>query len=407
MNFEKLTLIRLLRTKDSKFLLSLADNLFIRPMNRTIFKAIKNYYKRYGKIPSSEVLAEAIKVNFNDDKAEKYTGMLEWFELYEGELPSNEELYQNLKDAYVLFQIDDNIEKLVESAKNKDIPEIKKLINTIQGNAGHHHKTPENIFELEYLPSKIRTIDSSLLSMRNAGLKMGGLVIVGGTSGGGKSIFTLQQLMYSYSVNNLDVCLLNMELSTDETIARMYSHATQTDFSKVYGNSEPEMVAKVNSWKQKYFGRENEFRMKSVRYSISEIEAVVRQQAADGIVLFGIDYLQIIDSDSSIDEWKQLRDLVRLLHQLTLELQIVIVSPVQINFSDTSLKDNELKVTVRGSKELEFSSSVFLFIYQNTEEYNENMARIFTVKARNAKKNIYVVQTDFNHMVFNDTGVIL
>jgi archaellum biogenesis ATPase FlaH len=236
---------------------------------------------------------------------------------------------------------------------------------------------------------------------------MGGLVLIGGTSGGGKSIYTLQQLMYSFSVDKIPTCLLNMELGLDETIARMYSQATGKEFSEIYGNTSPSVIASVNSWKQKYFTGDVEFRIKSIRYSVSEIEHTIRTQAAQGIVLFGIDYLQITDMETSSEEWKQLSNLVRLLHQLTQELQIVIISPVQINFSDTKVKDNELQVTIRGSRELEFSSSVFLFIYQTQEEYKENVARVFTIKARNAKKQIYMLQTDFSRMAFIDTKIIL
>lgn len=63
------------------------------------------------------------------------------------------------------------------------------------------------MLNIDYTPSKIRTIDSCFESMRTHGLKLGGLTIVGGTSGGGKSIFTLQQLMYSYKEDKINTCL--------------------------------------------------------------------------------------------------------------------------------------------------------------------------------------------------------
>gem|GEM_PF-4368063 len=74
---------------------------------------------------------------------------------------------------------------------------------------------------------------------------------------------------------------------------------------------------------------------------------------------------------------------------------------------DVKEKDGELKIHVRGSKELENSSSVFLFIYQTREEYESKTARVFTLKARNAKKATYMVQTEFGKMKFVDTGVVL
>jgi hypothetical protein len=92
---------------------------------------------------------------------------------------------------------------------------------------------------------------------------------------------------------------------------------------------------------------------------------------------------------------------------LTQELACVILTPTQVNIQDTKEKDGELKVTTRGSRELEFSATVFLFIYQSKEEYEEGMARIFTIKARNASKKTYVVKTNFAIMAFEDTGMVL
>jgi replicative DNA helicase len=341
------------------------------------------------------------------EKASTYVSMLESFKDYEGELPESVEIIKSLQDAHVIANVDEHIEQLVEASKAKDIETVKSLISKLDNSLLTTTKTPESMLDVTYEPSKIRIIDSCIESMRSSSLKMGGLVLIGGTSGGGKSIYTLQQLMYSFSVDKIPTCLLNMELGLDETIARMYSQATGKEFSEIYGNTSPSVIASVNSWKQKYFTGDVEFRIKSIRYSVSEIEHTIRTQAAQGIVLFGIDYLQITDMETSSEEWKQLSNLVRLLHQLTQELQIVIISPVQINFSDTKVKDNELQVTIRGSRELEFSSSVFLFIYQTQEEYKENVARVFTIKARNAKKQIYMLQTDFSRMAFIDTKIIL
>jgi replicative DNA helicase len=407
MNFEKLSLITILQRKDPTLLQTLSVHHFKKPAHKTLFKALISYNKQFSKIPTVDILSSAIQTQMDADKASIYVSMLESFKEYDGELPSSEEIIKNLDDAYLIANVDAHIEQLVEAAKSKDIETVKSLLSKLDNSVSTSSKKPENILDVTYEPSKIRTIDSCMESMRANNLKMGGLVLIGGTSGGGKSIYTLKQLMYSFSVDRVPTCLLNMELGLDETIARMYSQATGKDFSEVYGNTNPSVVASVNSWKQKYFSGDIEFRIKSIRYSISEIEHTIRTQAAQGIVLFGIDYLQIADLDVSTEEWKQLSKLVRLLHQLTQELQIVIISPVQINFSDTKIKDNELQVTIRGSRELEFSSSVFLFIYQTQEEYKENVCRIFTVKARNAKKQIYLTQTLFSQMNFIDTGVVL
>jgi replicative DNA helicase len=241
--------------------------------------------------------------------------------------------------------------------------------------------------------------------MESRGVRIGGLTIIGAGTGAGKSVFVLNQLMYSYKVEKLNTCLLNLELGADETMARMYAHASNTDFNVVYGNED--IVEIVQTWKNDYFSEDNIFTMKNVRFDTEEIVEIIRQQASLGVTVFGIDYLQLVDSAYSKKEWEALRDLVRALHTLTLELGIVIISPVQINLDEVDEGDGKVKIKVRGSRELENSSTLFLFIYQSVDEYKEDVARIFTIKARNARKYTYVVQTDFTHMKFVDTGVVL
>jgi hypothetical protein len=75
--------------------------------------------------------------------------------------------------------------------------------------------------------------------------------------------------------------------------------------------------------------------------------------------------------------------------------------------TDTKEKDGQLKITTRGSKELEFSASVFLFIYQTPEEYENSVARVFTIKSRNSAKKTYVIETDYDKMRVLDTGMTL
>ena len=98
-------------------------------------------------------------------------------------------------------------------------------------------------------------------------------------------------------------------------------------------------------------------------------------------------------------------NLVKDLHALSVEHNIVILSPTQLNL--TKDKKGNIEATTRGSKELNFSSSLFLLIYQNKEEFKEGVARIIVEKARNAKKLTLMTKTDFEHMKFTDLGITL
>ncbi len=404
---EKAILKYAFETKDLVFLYKLKPKFFKNPVAKTVLKALQSYVNTFNTIPSYELFNEKLKTKLPDEKAEAYTGFVEGLSLLEIDA-SGEELYDLIVQEYKITVIDEHIEDIVETAKEKDLDSLQQLINQLQGQLVINDKLPEDIVDTEYTPAKIRLISPFMPTMQQQNLMFAGVTLVGGSTGGGKSLFTMNQLLYSYDKEGYNVCLLNLELGFDETLARMYSYITKTPFNEVYGNTDDGMVEKINQWKKEFFGREkNKFYIKNTRLSISDITAIIKAMHKQGVTVFGLDYIQIVDADTNIEEWKQLRDLVRELHRLAQELGIVIITPVQVNMHDVKEKDGELKIHVRGSKELENSSSVFLFIYQTKEEFEDNVARVFTLKARNAKKNTYMVQTEFDKMTFVDTGIIL
>ena len=406
MNYDKLYLKRLFNTKDISLLTKVKPEMFKYAMAKSTIKLLKGYVKKHGVIPTIEVFNAVLSSAMAADKAEIYSAYLTGLELIEADI-TVEAVLDGLKAQYVLSATDDAIEELVSASAEKDTDRVKELIRELSATLNVHEKTPEAVKDTIYQPSNIRMIKPFLPSMVERGMLFGGLTIIGAGTGAGKSVFLINQLLYSYKVENLNVCLLNLELGADETMARMYSCATETPFEEVFGNDTPKMVGKVTAWKENYFGEDHKFTMKNIRFDVEEIVEIIRQQASLGVTVFGVDYLQLVDSSSQFEEWKALRDLVRALHTLTLELGITILSPVQINVSDVEEGDGELKISVRGSRELENSATAFLFIYQNKEEYKEDVARIFTVKARNARKYTYVTTTNFGKMKFEDTGIIL
>ena len=406
MNYDKIALKRVLNTKKLDLLSKIKPEYIKYGVARFMLKALKTYVRKYGVIPDLEVFIAELKKALPEDKQEIYIGYLEGLENVKGEI-TDDALIDALKSQYTLMITDENIEALVEASSAKDVDTVRQIISQLSATLNTHEKLPDNIVDVDYQPSKIRTIRPFIKSMEQRGVYLGGLSIIGAPTGGGKSVFLANQLLYSYKVEKLSVCLLNLELGSDESIARLYCAANNIEFSSIYGNTDPEVISKVNKWREEYFSEEQLFTLKNVRYDTDEIEEVIRQQAAMGITVFFIDYLSLVDAPNNKKEWETLRDLVRNLHSLTLELGIVIISPVQINIDEIAEGDGDVKVRVRGSRELENSSTLFLIIYQNIEERKNNVARLFTVKARNAGKFTYVLQTDFSKMRFTDTGIIL
>jgi len=403
MNIEKVALKELFETKSLDLLSKIKKDYFVRPVPKVIFSALQSYVNTFHKIPDLGIFIAKLKAKLPEGKQEIYTGYLESLKDISERTPHNE-LIAALEDNHVVTLVDKNIEALVMAGQIRDVNAIKTIVAKLSENLTSSEKIPEDMQEITYTPANIKLIDPFLPTMRKH-MKLGGLVIIGGASGAGKSNLGLNQILYSYDQGH-NVCLLNLELGRDETISRMYSIANLEPFSSVYGNKDPVVVDKINKWRKSYFDRDNRFYIQTTGYDDIEIENIIKSMAAKGVTVFLIDYLNLVEV-SSEEEWRGLTKLIKKLHRLTQELGIVIMTPTQVNMSDTKEEDGELKVTTRGSKELEFSATVFLFIYQTQEEKEEHTARIFTLKARNAEKKTYIVEPRFRTMSYLDTGMVL
>jgi len=404
MNYERVAIRNIIFGKDEDLLVSLKPQMFLRKPTKLTYQLLYAYWLEFVKVPDLDLFLAYCKVKLNEADYNIVDGFIEGLKDVSVEATAYE-LKKGLTDAYYIAEIDKNLEELVKAGKDKDLKQIKLSIEQIYEATVDNDKLPKDINQTDYTPTRIHQIKPFLDTMRKNGLFFAGLTLIGARTGGGKSVLAVNQALYSYKEENLDVCYLNLELGKDEVFERLYCASTGSKFKEVHGNISPENVKKINEWKKSYFVEKNKFYIENTRYNHDEIRNTIHKMYKKGVRFFIIDYLQIVDSVSNKKEWEQLRDLVRDLHSMTLELGITILSPVQINQSDTKIKDDELNITVRGSKELENSATVFLYQFQSQEEYKEKTGRIFTIKARNAERLTYPVQTQFHLMRILDMGI--
>ena len=405
-NIDKVLIKYLLETKDEELLIEVPSSLFKRQLQKNVFNSLLSYYQEFNKIPDIDSLKEYLKLTLPKKEAEFSISWLEsGLENIENKY-TKEELKAFIKKATQVNYIDNSIKALIEFAKEKNISKFSNLINELSQKLTLQNKAPVDIAKKVYSSENITMVEPFLPSMKQNGLFFTGVSIIGAGSGAGKSIFLMNQLMYNYEQGE-SVCLLNLELGFNETLARMYSCATGTPFYQVYTIPEEGIEEKVNKWREEFFNRKNKFYMEDTSLNINEVENIIRVYAKKGVKIFGIDYLNLVELSASKDEWRVMANFVKRLHRLTRELGIVIISPTQINIQDIKEKDNQISVTARGTRELEFSSSVFLVLWRNKEEYQNHTMRIFTIKARNSKSNVYITETNFKCMKFNDTGIVI
>ncbi len=399
MNFDKIALKYILNNTEDYEKFSV--KMFSHGMATYIFRTIQAYYSKFKKVPDVSILSSAISNTVVEDKAKLYQAYLKSLNKIDITSVNLAEILDGLMQTSTIKNVDKIIEELTEANFNKDVSKVKSILKVLDTELNISIKSPVDIKETVFSVSAIKYIDSFLLSMRDNNMRLGGLTIVGAPTGAGKSVFSYQQALYSYE-QGLNVCVVSLEVPENEMLARLYSCANKEDFADIYKDEK-----NINLWKSEYFNKKNTFNIVATPLDTEELVKMIEVEAAKGTDLFVIDYLQLVESSSGYDEWKELAKLARKLHLLTLELGIIILSPVQINLMDTKVTDKDIKISVRGSRELENSSSLFLCIYADAEQYRDNVASLYTVKARNSRKVVYILETNFSQMRFEDTGVTL
>lgn len=397
MNFEKLALAKALSTPD--ILNHLEVSQFTTKSSRFIFKAIKAYYDKKGILPTKELLESTIRTQISEDKAEMFVGYLKGLKLTDTPI---DDILEGLGENKLIKEVDKNIAELLEAGEAKDTSRIKEILTRLNQSLSNQDHDLTDAKDIEFSIDTLKMLDCFV---EGVSTKLQGVVLVSAVSGGGKSIFSMNQALHSYKQGN-DVLYLNLELSSNEQMARMLSCELDIPFQDIYTNLSPEKVKEYNQLKEKVFGLPNKFKMRNSPVDADTIMDIIRAEARTGLDLVVIDYLQIVDSGKD-EAWKFLTNFVRDLHRLSLELGIVIITPIQINVEEIDEKSGKMKLTTRGARELEFSASLWFHIYQNKEEIEANLCRLFTMKARQARKDTYVLETNFEYMKFKGTGVVL
>jgi len=400
MNWQKIALKKLLIDNDYSLYTHLNKELFSKSY-RTIFVMIDKYYDAYSKLPTIDVLVAYIKSNFADDVADILVAILESLSKIKDNT-TNDEVIKELNKEKVVRELDNVAEDFLSALKNKQIDKVVKIAENIQVKAMEvNNKMPDDIRETDYKMEGLATLPIFLPTLQKQGIHLAGLSVIGSDSGSGKSLFSLQQALYSYKETGVKVGVLSLELPLSQLKARMYSIVNDIPY---YEAIKPENKEKILQWQKEYFEPDSFF-IKAIRYNVEEIRKAIDYMIKKGVKLIIIDYLNLVEADNYKEEWKQLADLAKDLHAKSVEHNIVILTPTQVNLSEN--KKGEVEATTRGSRELEFSSSLFLLIHQNKEEYKEKVARIIIKKARNAKKLTLMVRTEFEKMKFVDTSIIV
>lgn len=398
-NFEKLAIASLLEGKLKVNDLDIKD--FTGKSPRFLFNLIKKYSDTYGRIPAINSIEATINTQISEDKAKVYIGYL--MGLPENIQDDSEYILGGLRTSNNIKLLDSKIESLVELVSERDLDGAREVLKELLETTNDSKSSAIDAKDLEFTTDNIKMLDCYLNSVAN---KLQGVTVVSGFSGGGKSVFALNQALHSYKQGK-DVLYISLELGANESMARFLSHGLQIPFSDIYTDLDESEVAYYNQRKAELFGLPNKFKLIHLGINAQEIISTIRREAETGLDLVCIDYLQIVKNDTRGEKWQFIENFIQDLHRLSLELGVVILSPIQVHTSDISEKNGTITVIPRGSREIEYSSSLFFHIHQNADEQKEGLARLITIKARQSKKQCYVLATQFDKMSFVDTGMVI
>ena len=397
MNFEKLALASVLQGTATVDKYKLSE--FQSRNGKFIYKLISKYIEHYGKLPDLAVLESTIRTQISSDSAEIYIGYLKG--LPKDSTADISAIRTGLQDNKAINALDDKIAELVELSQDREIGSAKKLLEELLITLTDTETKAESASDIVFDTEKISSVPFCL---DDVDLNAQGLTLISAKSGGGKSILALQQAIHSYKQGR-DVLFLNLELSQTEMLSRAISCAFGIPIADVYTELSPEDVVKFGKLKDKLFSLPNKYKMINKGMRADDIISTIRAEAKTGLDLVVIDYLQLVDHSGYSEQWQFLTAFAKELHQLSLELGITILSPIQVN--EVTFKNDSIQITSRGSRELEFSSSLWVHLHQDELETKDGICRCFTIKARHAERKTYVLETKFNIMAFGSTGLVM
>lgn len=221
------------------------------------------------------------------------------------------------------------------------------------------------------------------------------------------TVYLLQAAKNNY-LDGKNVLFITLELPKSVLYKRLMSSVSGIEFSKIMSGDLTDGEKKaLDEAHDLFFNQGNENYFKIIDESIDDLQLVniiaveAQLRNLDVVVL---DYVQLVEINSSGDDWRGLSHLAKKLHKLTRTYGISIITAAQVNVEGNEKGSIMPKITTRGSKELEFSSSQFIHLQAEPESGGLIM---FTKKNRISECKHLILEKDFAHMKIDSTGLAL
>ena len=178
--------------------------------------------------------------------------------------------------------------------------------------------------------------------IRSGGFPKGGVVILSAPPGGMKTAMMISMATRMYLHEDVNVCIVSLEMSKEEIIERQMANIAQVDFTKIQLKTMSPKEKIAVSKKYKNFRKFE--KATSKRFSIyAPTDDVTFMQTINELSPFGYniifyDYIGLFLQDESMDEWRAMRETTRVAKRMAQKDKNTHVLLAQLNDKSGELK---------------------------------------------------------------------
>lgn len=403
-SFEILALAKLLREKDQRLFLELDQELFSNHY-QSLFKLVLKHFSDNHEIPNLQVLESVVNAKAPPSLRPMLNSILMAMQEVDLLGVSSETITSGLKDKHLLTVVDTSIQELNNAAMQKDTTTVRKLLNQITEDINLDSVRPLNFFDAMDAPDRSKIVTSGIEGFDEYISGYAGLTIISGGSGSGKSIWLLQSAIGQY-LAGYNVLFVSLELSPQVLGNRLKSFITGIPFKRINTNDLTDQERKqIADAMVDFRNRDNVFRIVSDPLDTNELLNLIKvERTLYGIDLCYLDYLNLVGTPRNATAgWSNLSDTARDLHRLSMSLGVVTVTAGQINLEKAPKPGQMPVVSTRGSRELEFSSTLWIFLYSPESDGDDGVSDgliAYILKNRNGEQKKILFTKKFATMRF-------
>lgn len=300
----------------------------------------------------------------------------------------------------------DTIARYLESDSGYDPDTVDDEINRILADSGRGAALEDRIIRFGRNSNATETVEDVLDQTKkpnlvptgfktfddvNGGIPLGGLMVVAGTTGGGKSTVASVQLLKNMALR-VPSALVPLEMGADAMTMRLSANASGVSLSKIIqkkltSNEQTKIRKSMADWEAQLNEQDSEYAIVDVEEDMT-IEEILYGLEPHGFKVILVDYISLLKGVDGDDQWRQLGAVARFSYVWAKRNNALVILLAQLS------EDGML----RYSKTVgEHSANLWKFVVTQ-ETKKEGIIKIEQGKARNQDPFSFSLGIDYETM---------